>query len=267
MEILGQEKILKFISGCSISSIPKTILLVGEQGSGRHSICKIISQKFSLKYKEIEEKITSDLVEGFYFEASPTLCVIDLSKTVIKGENALLKVLEEQPLNCFFVLLCESKELVLPTIINRCYILEMETYSQDILSKFLHVASDRIVLEYAHTPGEVIAWSDIKWGEIQEFSKQVVSAIFAGTPQNLFSTIDSLECSEGSSKKVPLRLFLRVLLKDVCELIKAPGNSRKELYVYQKLNQLTRDILIPNIIKERLIYNTFATIKRELPCK
>ena len=53
------------------------------------------------------------------------IVIIDnINELSISASNALLKLLEEPPLNGIFILICENKRSVLPTIISRCRILE-----------------------------------------------------------------------------------------------------------------------------------------------
>lgn len=47
-----------------------------------------------------------------------------------EAQNALLKVLEEPPANTHIILSTETKEALLPTIISRCQIIELETPKQ-----------------------------------------------------------------------------------------------------------------------------------------
>ncbi len=49
-----------------------------------------------------------------------------------EAQNALLKVLEEPPENTILILLCESSENFLPTIISRCKIIALDKESSEI---------------------------------------------------------------------------------------------------------------------------------------
>ena len=57
------------------------------------------------------------------------------------GQNALLTILEQPPSFCIFILLTESREKILPTVISRCSIYDMEyvdeTEGADFLQKEL----------------------------------------------------------------------------------------------------------------------------------
>lgn len=57
-----------------------------------------------------------------------------------EAQNALLKTLEEPPANTIIIIACSKKELVLPTIISRCEIIELKeeviSTTDDDISKF-----------------------------------------------------------------------------------------------------------------------------------
>ena len=53
MNIVNQDRILNYINSKSIDTLPKTILLEGKSGSGRHTIAKYIADKFNLIINDI----------------------------------------------------------------------------------------------------------------------------------------------------------------------------------------------------------------------
>ncbi len=52
-----------------------------------------------------------------------------------EAQNALLKVLEEPPSNTILILGADTKEALLPTILSRCQIIELETSAQKLTEK------------------------------------------------------------------------------------------------------------------------------------
>lgn len=55
----------------------------------------------------------------------------DASRMNEQAQNALLKVLEEPPQGVIFILLCQSKTMLLDTIISRCVVLSLLTTKSD----------------------------------------------------------------------------------------------------------------------------------------
>ncbi len=65
-------------------------------------------------------------------EAQKKVYIIDRADQLNDhGQNALLTILEQPPSFCVFVLLSENREKILPTVISRCSVYEME-YVSDI---------------------------------------------------------------------------------------------------------------------------------------
>ena len=63
MNIVGQDKLLNFITSNNISTIPRTILLEGENGSGKHTICNFISEVYKLELEDITSNLTYEKIE------------------------------------------------------------------------------------------------------------------------------------------------------------------------------------------------------------
>lgn len=53
------------------------------------------------------------------------------------AQNALLKVLEEPPAHVYFLLLCENREALLPTVLSRCLQLALEPISDAEMARLL----------------------------------------------------------------------------------------------------------------------------------
>ena len=61
------------------------------------------------------------------FRGKTKAVVIEAYENItIEAQNALLKVLEEPPANTLIIISTSSKELILPTIISRCKVIELE---------------------------------------------------------------------------------------------------------------------------------------------
>jgi DNA polymerase-3 subunit delta' len=61
----------------------------------------------------------------------------DFDKITTQGANAFLKTLEEPPADTHFILICENKNKLLPTILSRCNSIEFFRLSTDIIENYL----------------------------------------------------------------------------------------------------------------------------------
>ncbi len=65
--------------------------------------------------------------------------IFGLESMMEPAANALLKVLEEPPPHTYFVLSCEKRERILPTLLSRCISLGLNPYSPDEMKNFIDV--------------------------------------------------------------------------------------------------------------------------------
>jgi DNA polymerase-3 subunit delta' len=78
--------------------------------------------------------------------------------------NKLLKILEEPPARTLFVLLCESQDQLLPTIVSRTQILKVPRVSSDELSLYLrnkNISSSSAMSIVGRSEGDVIEAIDL----------------------------------------------------------------------------------------------------------
>jgi len=145
--------------------LPHSIALVGEWGLDQNEVCEYIAEKFDLRYFDISDIFSKELINEINLSTIRTLYVIDTSKITINDQNSLLKLYEEPGQFAYFVLICESEESILDTLKTRSYILKLNIYEQSELEKFIKNDSDKeIILKLCSTPGqiEVANRTDIK---------------------------------------------------------------------------------------------------------
>ena len=57
--------------------------------------------------------------EAYIAENEPKLLVLGAKNFRVEAQNSLLKIIEEPPKNIFFIIACESKNMLLPTVRSR----------------------------------------------------------------------------------------------------------------------------------------------------
>src|SRR3990167_8988093 len=84
----------------------------------------------SISLKPFRGKIKAVVIEAY-------------GNITIEAQNALLKVLEEPPANTLIIISTSKKELILPTIISRCKVIELKenntVLSEDESAKYLNI--------------------------------------------------------------------------------------------------------------------------------
>lgn len=119
------QKIEEICQKEEISSVDKNIYYF-EKTAGIKDILTIQEKLFLKPLQGKSKAIVIDSVEGFTPQA----------------QNALLKILEEPPENTFIIIFTSDKNDILPTVLSRCQIIEIENkidYSEEDLKIALEI--------------------------------------------------------------------------------------------------------------------------------
>lgn len=258
--IKGQERICNKIDSLTMDTFPRTLLLLGEYGSGRHSIVKYIADRFKCEVEDISSKLTLEYIDTINQRVTPMIYVIDSKELTIKNENVILKFLEEPLKNAFIVVLSETKYNIIPTILNRCQVWELATYGQDFLKSFItDVTVDYdTLLKVANTPGKVIEYQTYPIKEMIELSHKIFSNIGRANFANVL-TLSRFIAFKNEKDKFDFNLFLDVLLlvsKEMCD-----QNFKDCTQIYFLTNNLNNNKHIFNIDKKALFENYLIELK------
>lgn len=130
-------------------SVPRFIIIVGDEGSGRLTFAKIIIKMINAKGIIMGNSIAEvrETIENAYTITEST-CYIFRNADDMRTEakNALLKVVEEPPNNAYFIMTVENIDNMLGTIKSRGTVISMEPYSKQDLES---VCDDDFILQYA----------------------------------------------------------------------------------------------------------------------
>lgn len=258
--IVNQDKILDYINNKSLDTLPKTILLEGKQGSGRHSICKYISEKFNLIINDISDSINLDTITEAYLKVEPFLYIVDCSKLTIKNENTILKFLEEPLKNSFIILICENKNLLLKTIVNRCHIITLKPYDKECLKTFItNTAYTDEILGICETPGDVITLQNYDIKVLFDFCIKIFDKIKIASYPNTLSITDKI-AFKSEKDKYDILLFWRILLK--VSYIRVINNLPNSINQYLLTNEFYNKYRIRNIDKKYLLEQYLISLKQ-----
>ena len=154
VKIVGQDEIIEKIN---TQRLPQSLILCGECGSGRHTICRYISEKYSFELSDITNSISLDTICDAYDNPIHTLYIIDSSRMSVREQNVILKFLEEPPKCAYIIIICEKLISLLPTIVNRCTTWNLGRYTKSTLTGFFREgdADSKYILEIAKTPGDI----------------------------------------------------------------------------------------------------------------
>ncbi|MBA3511832.1 DNA polymerase III subunit delta' [Sphingomonas sp.] len=143
------------------------------------------------------KNILVDQIRGLaeLFEMSPAMsewrvAVIDtVDELEASGGNALLKMLEEPPANCLFLLVSHAPGRLLPTIRSRCRRLDFRPLADDAMTSLLEVQlpslkeaeRSRIVARAGGSVGRALAFAALDLAKLEEAATRILRE---GDPTN-----------------------------------------------------------------------------------
>ena len=183
-KVIGQTKLVSIIDSYTLQTLPRTLMLIGLSGCGKHTISKYLSEKFDLAYVEIDESISSTDIENFLYSTINTLYVIDLTKFSEKQQNALLKFIEEPSKSVYIILTACSEAGILNTILNRCLKYTFEPYTKQEVEHITGMVINEKAFTIFKTPGKLLNMTDTSFNTVIDLADRVVKNIHSANYAN-----------------------------------------------------------------------------------
>jgi len=256
--IRGQEKICERIDKSTLDSFPRTLMIVGPRGGGKHLICSYIAEKFNLMQRDITEELSQETIDEISTRVEPYLYIINANALNVKEENVILKFLEEPLKNSFIVLVAETDIGILQTVINRCQIWYLQNYNREFLSTFI-TNGNNDVLQIAETPGQVVELMNINFDEAVQLADKIVDKINIASVSNTLTLSNKVSYKESEENKVNIQLFVDILISRIHMKWSAIQNS---IYVpmYSLTAELKRNLTIKNLDQKYLFENYLISL-------
>lgn len=193
-------------------SVPRFIIIAGDEGSGRLTFAKAILKTINVKGVIMGNSISDvrDTIEQAYYITQPT-CYIFRDADDMKNEakNALLKVVEEPPNNAYFIMTVHNIDNMLGTIRSRGTVIKMEPYTMQELRS---VSEDELSLEYCNNIGELqIPHEEIQRAE--DCVDGVLKALKEKSGTRLLKACTQLKGKQTETDKIDCLLFYKVFQK------------------------------------------------------
>lgn len=162
--MIGQKELFDRLDKYDLNTLPKSNLVIGEYGCGKHSFINFVCNKFKLEYIDITNELSNEFILDLYTNSQPSLYVIDINELskksrYINKENSILKFVEEPPINAYIFILCEYDSQIINTIKNRCVEWKFSNYTIDELRTF-KTFNDIKIYNILNTPGKLINSKD-----------------------------------------------------------------------------------------------------------
>lgn len=251
---VGQSKIINYISSKNRDTFPRSLILVGESGCGKHTVLDMISTNLRLQVVDITKDLTFDYIMELQQKPEPYIYVIDANGLTIKSQNAMLKFVEEPLKNSFIIILVESTNQLLPTIYNRCQVMTFVPYSRDELSNF---TQDDLVLNIAKTPGQVMSLcGESNLSGMIELANKMVTKIGSANLPNVLTISDRI-AFKNEKDKFDINLFANVLQYVVKDYIIRNNDVDKKYYDYYELVREWNIKRKSNSVQQRFLFENY----------
>ncbi len=259
--MIGQESIIsKFELQILDKTFPRTILLLGEYGSGKHMLVDNLSNKLlHIPVEDITNKLSNEKLDEIQLCPLQKLYLIDGNYIDFKKQNILLKFFEEPLTNSFIVLLAESTLTLLPTILNRCQVYQMNSYSNSQLEEITGV-NDAVILQYCRTPGKVLKFMQVDINTYLIYIDRMLTLLSRASWANILKLSENMYFNDKEKKdnKFSAELIFSLLKDRAADLYK---NKSISFLVCQKVCEFTNNLRIPNINKKQLFENFIFSLK------
>lgn len=256
--------------------LPRFILVNGNANMGKNLFCKEAANILNYPYLIIEGGI--DNIRDLIFEANThkteRLFILPyIEQLSSRAQEALLKIIEEPPPNCYIIATTNNLYLLKPTIKNRAYIINIEPYNEQQLLEYLN-KQKYIISNYKYLFGNAIYSPTLidyylsndnenlkrYMAEVEKFAINInkINASNALKASGLFN----LKEKEEQGQKLDILRFLQLLSTYMV--------SRKEYKFSRVCNKLSllclnyiNQLNINGIQKEALIKNFIIDYRRE----
>lgn len=237
----------------TLDTLPHSVVLLGERGSGKHSLATYIAESVGLNHLDVTELIDEEYIFNIYRCPTPYVYVIDLDELGDgdKKQNILLKLFEEPSPTAFVILLSNSKTTILPTLLNRGAVFTIPSYSEDELGAFAKENNIEVEKEYLRTilltPGDIKRFysNNVNAGVTKELIDKIINKMPIASYGNTLTIADKLNYKDEYDK-IDLDFFFRCLLFSLFQkYVQQNDEISLKLYyfvdeVYTKLNKDSR---------------------------
>ena len=256
--MLYQDRVINLIDTyVSNGDLPHTLMLEGIKGCGKQTLCKYIADKLHAEFIDLTDSISLEILEQIQLSVSTKVYYIDGQQISLKEQNAILKFLEE-PLKTAYIVLCvENKNLLLPTVINRCVNITFDSYPIEVLREFLE--GDEIILKYAQTPGQVKEFIKHKIRDMEAFATKILKQISVANYSNILKIPTNINFSKEASELFDFDVFVFILINVANALY---FNNEISYPMFDIVSKFNRECNIPRINKQHLFENFIIRLKQ-----
>lgn len=225
-------------------SVPRFIIISGDEGSGRLTFAKAIMRMLHITgiINDCKIEDVRRTIEYAYVYTAPTMYIFrNADDMSVAAKNAVLKVVEEPPNNAYFIMTVHNIDNMLGTIRSRGTIIKMEPYAMQELKS---VCDDELKLEYCTNIGELqVAHDEVQ--RTEDCVDDVLKALREKSGTKVLKACTQLKAKQTETDKIDCLLFFKVFQKRLY-------NAQANALIYKSFGCLKAIV----ICKQELSRNT-----------
>jgi Holliday junction resolvasome RuvABC ATP-dependent DNA helicase subunit len=256
MNIIGQTKLLSKIN--AMEYLPKTLMLLGPTGCGKHTIARYVAEEFKLDFVEIEESVSAQDLEDYTHKTIDTLYLINLNKFTEKQQNQFLKFIEEPSKSVYVILIANSEAGILNTILNRSIKHHLEPYTKEEIEQITNTKVNDLAFKIFQTPGKLLNLTEQSFNDVMGLANTIVHSIDKASYPNALVVSTKINYKDLYSK-IDFDLFFDAVEYLALEDYKN-NKTVQSLTVFKTTNQFKQYATQQNLIKEILMINYLTTL-------
>lgn len=211
--MIGQERLINQINKYSAENFPQTLMIVGDKGSGRHTLIKEhIYPLLNKPVVDMSSGVSFDDIVDITLDINPSIYLIDVDNLSERHQNTILKFIEEPINSVNLLLITTSLEKVLSTVRSRCLTWYMDDYSN---AELLNFTKDASILEFIRTPGELLRVSPESIVALKDLCEKILLLNKKASTSNLITVSEKIDWGEKDTSLYSVELFYEVMMK-VC---------------------------------------------------
>lgn len=267
--MIGQRNILDEIDILSMSPL----ILVGPRGSGKKTLIKELAHICGIDNIIYIDKTLTDITKmSMHSIVTNTIVVFDFTKPMqqkqfVSFENSLLKILEDTPMYCRFILLVENEYVLLDTILNRCRVQYIQPYSIEDLFDIADICGNYNIkdyssdqLRYINYPNDVItAPTCEELDKIETLIDTILSSIYNANISNILSITKKLKFNEEGNG-YDIDLFMNIFNHKLVGMV-VNNSDRKYIDMHNMFSKLLYMCSSPSSNKKNLLEEFLLSIK------
>lgn len=261
--MIGQDKLVSRLKSYTLSTLPHSILILGESGCGKHTLVNELKDFYSLDLFYITDNLTLEMIEQVNSRKYPAFYVIDATNITERQQNVILKFLEEPSELVYLIIICENKSSLLETVVNRCVVFEFEPYSRQDLMSFVSddTLNKELLLTLCNTPGRIKLINSAVLQDMNELCLKIINKIKIANYANTLSIASKLNYDK-SYDKYDVKVFINCLMYNILNEYKSKDDITLYKY-YNIINRYSNRLKDTRLNKEMLIENTLTELWQE----